>query len=190
LSYQRSNCSTKFQGVFGLFLWTTGCAHKTINALFCCGLCVSYNAILDLLKHLADHCVTLAINVSKCPHTMCYDNINIKTSIFTEQRGSGTPVKVQSGTFGLLYDLCNANQWHMLIAPIMKHFKNVKPLIFQDIWPSIEQLISIQSQLSIVVIQILTTYSEHFKSYGTILALQPKPCQPMPLGYKTKYYPM
>jgi hypothetical protein len=44
-----------------------------------------------------------AIELSKDPHSFCYDNIS--SSIFVEQRGALGPAKVTSGTFGILYGL-------------------------------------------------------------------------------------
>lgn len=74
LAYQRSNRNTKFHAVFSLFLWSTGCARQTVEALYRCGLCLSYPAILNLLKHLADSQIRRAITISRTPHLFTYDN--------------------------------------------------------------------------------------------------------------------
>ncbi|KAJ6468884.1 hypothetical protein C8R45DRAFT_1105515 [Mycena sanguinolenta] len=137
LTYQSSTNCLAFQAAFGLFLWSTGCARQTIDALFRCRLSVSYDSVLKHVELLADHCMLDAIRAAKKVHGFCYDNVNISTSIFVEQRGAATSAKVQSGTFGLIYILRNAVPEHMLIAPIMKRFANTKGLDFNlDIKPS------------------------------------------------------
>ncbi|KAJ7923656.1 hypothetical protein B0H13DRAFT_1864639 [Mycena leptocephala] len=54
------------------------------------------------------------------PHGFCYNNMNLSTSRYVEQRGVMGPAKVTSGTFGVLYGLRNTKWQHMLIAPIME----------------------------------------------------------------------
>ncbi len=126
LSYQRSNHSLGFPTVFGLFLWVTGCARQTIDVLHRCGLSVSYNSVLNALSSLATRCVDLAVDVGTGTHVFCYDNVNLSTSIFVEQRGTSSPAKVTSGTFAVLYKVRNVNPQHMELAPIIKRFKLIK----------------------------------------------------------------
>ncbi|KAJ7710359.1 hypothetical protein B0H17DRAFT_1123516 [Mycena rosella] len=126
LLYQSSNRCLAFQAEFGLFLWATGSARQTIDALFRCGLSICYDCVLNLVESLATHCMRRAVLMSNLPHSFNYDNLNISTSIFVEQRGAAGPAKVQSGTFGILYKLRNAHPEHMLIAPIMKRFQGIK----------------------------------------------------------------
>jgi hypothetical protein len=47
------------------------------------------------MKHLAACAVCEAIEVSQQPHMLGYDNINLSTSIFVEQRGSSGPADAQ-----------------------------------------------------------------------------------------------
>ncbi|KAJ7254873.1 hypothetical protein C8J57DRAFT_1075995 [Mycena rebaudengoi] len=164
LLYQSSNRCLGFQAEFGLFLWATGCARQTIDALFRCGLSISYDSVLNLIESLSHHCVAVGIDVSKQIHGFCYDNMNLSTSIFVEQRGSAGPAKVSSGTFGLLYKLRNALREHMLIAPMMKRFKETSGLHFnRDIKPTLPQLVSLHEQFLIVVITCLTTHTAGFE---------------------------
>ncbi|KAJ8522779.1 hypothetical protein ONZ45_g630 [Pleurotus djamor] len=111
LAYQRSNRSSKFHSVLGLFLWSTGCQRQTIDALFRCGLTVSYDTVLNSIASLGMQCLERAARVSRGPHLCAYDNVNISTSIHTEQRGAATPSKVQSGTFAVIYELRNARRF-------------------------------------------------------------------------------
>jgi len=46
--------------------------------------------------------------IAQRPHILCYDNINISTSILVEQRSSAL-AKVQSGAFLILYGLKNVD---------------------------------------------------------------------------------
>ena len=124
-------------------------------------------------------------------HVFCYDNINLSTSIFVEQRGTSGPAKVTSGTFGILYKVCNGNPDHMKLAPILEHFRKVKGLDFNnDIRPTPPQLVSFRSQLQIRIINVLITYCDHFHIYAKDPDLQHKPRRKMPAGYKTEQFPL
>ncbi|KAJ7927123.1 hypothetical protein B0H13DRAFT_1861663 [Mycena leptocephala] len=106
LLYQFSNNCLAFQAESGLFLWSTGCARQIIDALYRCGLSVAYDSVLNLVESLGEHCNTNAVRVvATDPAGVGYDNINISTSIFVEQRGAAGPAKVTSGTFAVLYGL-------------------------------------------------------------------------------------
>ena len=101
LAKLHSNYSLFFAALFSLFLWTNGTSCQVIKALTQCGLCISFTSLFTLLNQLASQCVDQAIQIAQHPHIFCYDNINISTSIFVEQRSSG-PAKVQSWTFPIL----------------------------------------------------------------------------------------
>jgi len=191
LSYQRSQKSLGFPGLFGLFLWTTGCSKQTIEALHRCGLSISYKSVLRTIKFLANHCMQLAVQVGSDIHAFCYDNVNISTSIFVEQRGSLGPAKVTSGTFAVVYKVQNGNCKHMKLAPILERFRRYKGLRFtHDIRPTRQQLTSFQHQLSIVVIHVLLKYLKLFEFLSTHPDLQHKPRCPIPKGYITEQYPV
>ncbi|KAF7337280.1 hypothetical protein MSAN_02280500 [Mycena sanguinolenta] len=190
LTYQSSTNCLAFQAAFGLFLWSTGCARQTIDALFRCRLSVCYDSVLKHVELLAEHCMLDAIRAAENVHGFCYDNVNISTSIFVEQRGAGTPAKVQSGTFGLVYILRNAVPQHMLIAPIMKRFANTKGLDFNlDIKPSRNYLLSFHDQLIITVIRCLTTHIEGFEYVTKHPLLQHTTRRAIPAGYKITVFP-
>ncbi|KAJ7883336.1 hypothetical protein B0H13DRAFT_1890420 [Mycena leptocephala] len=85
----------------------------------------------NLVQSFGDGCTAEAAEFAATePHGLGYDNMNISTSIFVEQRGANGPAKVTSGTFGVLYGLRNAKLDHMLIAPIMKRFRESTGLRF------------------------------------------------------------
>ena len=191
LSYQRSNRALRFAAQFGLFLWSSGCSRRTIDALHRCGLSVSYPSVLNNIAALASHCMQLARQVGSGIHVFCYDNINISTSIFVEQRGSSGPAKVTSGTFGIIYKVRNGNLDHMLLAPIMEWFKSTKGLDYnRDIRPTLEQLLSVHSQLKIVVVVALLKHCTEFKPYAERPDLQHTARRCIPKGYCTEQYPI
>ncbi|KAJ7735351.1 hypothetical protein B0H16DRAFT_1327137 [Mycena metata] len=190
LLYQSSNRSLAFQAEFGLFLWSTGCARQTIDALFRCGLSVCYDSVLNLIESVAEHCMTETVATSNEPHSYCYDNMNISTSIHVEQRGAIGPSKVTSGTFCVLYLLRNAKWEHMLIAPIMKRFYASKGLHFnRDIKPPVDHLHSYHDQLVVTVIQCLGLYVEGFEDLAKDPLLQHLARRPIPVGYISHHTP-
>ncbi|KAF8272425.1 hypothetical protein EI94DRAFT_1566159 [Lactarius quietus] len=191
LSYHRSGHALGFPAQFGLFLWSSGCSRQTIEALHRCGLSLSYTSVLNNISSLADHCIQVAVGVGSGIHVFCYDNVQISTSIFVEQRGPSGPSKVTSGTFGLLYEVRNGNPEHMRLAPIMERFRSVQGLQFyRDICPTDQQLSSVQFQLKIAIIRVLLKYCPAFQSYATDPTLQNSLRRPMPSGYVTKQFPL
>ena len=47
-----------------------------------CSFCISFTSLLKLLDKLASQCLDQAVQVAQCPHSLCYNSININTSIF------------------------------------------------------------------------------------------------------------
>ena len=131
----------------------------------------------------------LAINTSTRMHVFCYDNVQISTSIFVKQCGSSGPAKVTSGTFGVLYKVCNGNPEHMQLAPILECIREVKGLDFNhDICPTRQQRKFFQSQFKVVIVCILLKNCPEFHHYAKDPALQNIPRRPMPSGYVTKQF--
>ncbi|KAJ6523939.1 hypothetical protein DFH09DRAFT_1096438 [Mycena vulgaris] len=129
--------------------------------------------------------------MSNLPHSFNYDNLNISTSIFVEQRGAAGPAKVQSGTFGILYKLRNAHPEHMLTAPIMKRFKASKGIEFnRDIKPSLDHLSAFHDQLVIVIIHSLLAHVDGFSNLVKDPRLQHTARRPIPAGYTTDGAPV
>lgn len=120
----------------------------------------------------------------------CYDNINISSSIFVEQRGSATPAKVQSGTFGIIYGLQNATHDDLKLQPIIQRYKSCGGLSPPDLYLHRDQLIHIQHQFSVIVLRVLFKYCDSYSGYASEMALQPKPRCPLPVGVKTKQFPL
>jgi hypothetical protein len=180
--------SFSFQAIFGLFLWTTGCQRQTIEALHRCGLSLSFVSIIKLRGTLADRCIELASEVAAGAHVLCWDNINISTSIFVEQR-KDAPSKVQSGTFAVMYKVI-ADPGQLALGPIMNRARTAGDLDFDlHIKPTLEQLVSVHSQMKILVVRVLTTFSKPFAAFAASPQLQHKPRRPMKLT-KTQTFPL
>jgi hypothetical protein len=191
LSYQRSSNSLGFSTVFGLFLWASNASCQTIDALHKCGLSICYRSVLNAIASLATSCVNLAVKAGAGMHVFCYDNINLSTSILVEQHGASSPAKVTSGTFAVLYKVCNGNPEHMKLPPIIERFKNVKGLKYNhDLQPMILQLESFHFQFRVVIIRVLTKYVKGFEPYSTEQALQHKHRRAISKGYSTKQFPL
>jgi hypothetical protein len=190
LAYQRSNRCIKFQSVFGLFLWSTGSSRKTIDVLFRCGLTISYDSIGKLLSRLSQHCISIAKQIASSLHMFCYDNINISTSIFVEQRGSATPAKVQSGTFAILYKLQNATLDDLKLQPIISRYRNFSGLSPSDLRLSLDQLKCLNHQFSVIILRILFKHSRHYSRFASDPALQPISRRPLAAGSKTEQFPL
>jgi hypothetical protein len=148
-----------------MFLWTNGASRQIIEALAKCGLCVSFSSLTTVLKTLAMQGLEWATEIAHGPHILCYDNINISTSTFGEQRSSA-PTRVQSGTFPIIYEVRNGNSEYMRLAPILQHAYQASDLRLTfnaDVRPNLDQIKSTQDQFKIHIIEILLEYSIHFK---------------------------
>ncbi|KAJ7574753.1 hypothetical protein C8J56DRAFT_802528 [Mycena floridula] len=187
--FQCSSFNCGFAGFFGIFMWANGAPKQVVDALYRCRLSMSYSFVLRILTNLGNRCVKRAIDASRKPHLLNYDNLNIETSIFIEQREDG-PVKVTSGTFGMVLEACNATHEDMLLAPILQRLKCAPTLRFKELEPSCIQRLSFAHQLQIHVIRILPAYSESFSHLIKRPKLQFRPRRPLPHGHKTRYFPL
>ncbi|KIK95114.1 hypothetical protein PAXRUDRAFT_779891, partial [Paxillus rubicundulus Ve08.2h10] len=193
LAKQRSNQSNYFTAPFTLSLWMSGASHQMIKALHRCSLCISFPLLLNLINNLAKHCLERASQIAQGPHLMCYDNINISTSIFIKQCSSA-PAKVQSGTFAILYEVHSGSLEQMCLAPMLQRAQNATDLHFNsDIRPTSDQQLSFQSQLQIHIIDILLNNCSSFSTYNhsSASSLQHKEhCKLPAAGHCTKQYPL
>ena len=191
LASLRSNRCTFFSAPFTLFLWTNGASRQVIESLYTCGLTISYSSLLNLLGILGTQCIETACHIARGPHLLCWDNINLSTSTFVEQR-TDAPAKVQSGTFSILYEARNATLEHMRLGPILQRVANATDLAFNiDIRPSPLQLTSFLHQLQVHVVSVLLTYSKHFDDYvRPAAALKHRERRKLPSGFPTKQSPL
>ncbi|KAF7343538.1 hypothetical protein MSAN_01974300 [Mycena sanguinolenta] len=116
-----------------------------------------------------------------------WDNVNISTSDFVEQR-SGGPAKVQSGTYTIIYELRNPNPRAMALHPLLVRAESAPDLDFNlDVCPSLDQSLSTYSNFPAYIIRVLFRYCKAFENYEEIPALARRP---LPDGYKTKQFPI
>jgi hypothetical protein len=189
LANSRSSRCIDFPAIFSLFQWITGCQQQSINVFAWCGLSLSFDSVLKAIAKLGEQCLELARQVAQQPHTLCWDNFNIQTSIFVEQHPD-MPTKVQSGTFAVLYKLQDVDPSQMALSPILDCAKTVPDLEFdKHVKPTLEQLDSTLFQMQVIIVRILTTYSIHFNDYSDCPKLQHGPRHPLLLR-KTQTYPL
>ena len=120
----------------------------------------------------------------------CYDNINISSSIFVEQRGAATPAKVQSGTFGILYELRNASLDDLKIQPILGRYRSFKGLSPLDLRPSLEQLTTLSHQFSVIILRVLFKHCSDYSDYVSDPDLQPISRRSLAVDGKLKQFPL
>jgi hypothetical protein len=186
--YLRSLASCKIQIGIGLTAWSTGASRRMIDILHQSALTMSYTSVLKVLESLSEHSLQTARDyVNHFPHALAYDNINISTSIFVEQR-ENMPSKVQSGTFPVIYELLNANPEHMQLEPMIARFKLSSPLNMSDVRPRKEALRSFRLQSSINISDVLFKYVEGFAYVKDHSCFQHPTRRAIPKGHKTKFY--
>jgi hypothetical protein len=185
LSKLRSNRNLKFTSIMSLFWAINGCSTQSIEVLQKCGLALSTKSYSSLQEHLARIKIAEASVVARGPHKNGYDNINISTSIFVEQR-NGAPVKVTSGTFTVLYALRNATAEAIQLGPILERAQAAGDLSFNaDVRPTFDQQVSFHHQCLINVIEILAEYVPAFEPKTKLTELQHKIRRQMPQDYVT-----
>ncbi|KAJ7917948.1 hypothetical protein B0H13DRAFT_2439624 [Mycena leptocephala] len=168
--------------VWPLFCGPPAALDRPLTLHFVVGSLWSYDSVLNLVQSLGNGCTTDSAQFAATqPHGLGYDNLNISTSVFVEQRGASGPAKVTSGTFGVLYGLRDANFDDMLIAPIMQRPAGSTGLHFNhDIRPSSEHLRIFHDQLLVTVIETLLIYNEGFEDVAKHPSLQHQPIRAIP----------
>jgi hypothetical protein len=174
----------------GLMASSTGASRQLMNVLHRCCFSLSYSSISSIISSLADRSIEQAQAVASGPHGLAYDNINISTSIFVEQR-PGAMNKVQSGTFAVIYKLLDARHEDMKLEPMLERFRNSSPLQMTDLKPGIKSGRSFSSQTLINIANILFKHVEEFSdALRTHPLLQHPPRRVLPIGHKTEFYPL
>ncbi|KAH8976405.1 hypothetical protein EDB86DRAFT_2823855 [Lactarius hatsudake] len=189
IHYLRSWHSARVQIGLGLQAWACGTSRQMIDILHRTGLTVSYNSISSMVQSLADRSIERAKAASLLPHALAYDNINISSSIYVEQ-GPNTMSKVQSGTFGVIYELLNARAEDMSIRPLIDNLQRSSPLDMSDLRMTPAARQSYLSQTAVTIVRILTKYVRGFEIQSADVALQHPPRRPLPEGHKTVFHPL
>lgn len=169
-----------------------GASRQTIKALHKYGLCISFSALTNLPGQPASQSLERARHVAHGLHILCWDNINIKISIFVEQRDTA-PAKVQSSTFAILSKVYDANSTNMQLSPMLERAQQASDVTFNaDIRPTVTQRKSFQDQICIHIVDILLTYCRSFHTYNRSEStiLDHPECRKMPKGHRTKQFPL
>lgn len=198
IARQRSGPLTlKFAAVFGLWLWSVGAQRKTIDALYQCGLSISYNSVLNLMQHLSECRLKVARCIALGPHMFGYDNVNVSHSPHVEQRGAQTPQKVLSGTYPMIYELVThtgapVNPDHFNLKAIHQRWLLCPELSFQkDLRLTLPTIKSLRQEFTAVITDVLFSHTSSFnKAYTTHPWFLAEPRRPMQRGHKSRYHPL
>ncbi|KAH9009550.1 hypothetical protein EDB83DRAFT_2205046, partial [Lactarius deliciosus] len=189
IHYLRSWNSARVQIDLGLQAWACGTSIQMINILHRTGLMVSYKSILNLVLKLADRSIERVKAASLLPQALAYDNVNISSSIYVKQ-GPNTMSKVQSGTFGMIYELLNARAEDMSIAPLVDNLRRSSPLVLSDLRMTPQARQSYIAQMAVTIVQILVKYIKGFETQQSDTTLQHSKRRPLPVGHKTIFHPL
>jgi len=172
-----------------LFFWSCGCSKDAMNVLHHAGLSLSYASIATMITTLTDRSIEEAHLVGSGPYALAYDNINLFTSIFVEQ-GPNMASKVQSGTFAVIYELCNAKAENLKIEPLIHNLTNASLLELSDLRLSHAARTSYFQQTLINIMKILFRYVDGFDTIMADSRLQHHTHRALPKGYQTKFHPL
>ncbi|PPR05788.1 hypothetical protein CVT26_010162 [Gymnopilus dilepis] len=187
--FLRSLRSSKVQIGLGLAAWACGASKEVLMLLHHAGLSMSYSSINSIVTALADSAIQKARKAASGPHGLAYDNINVSTSIFVEQR-PGMPSKVQSGTFAVIYELLNARPEDLDIRLMMENLKKSLPLTLDDLQPTDVAVYSYGRQTAVNICQILFKHVKGFEDITSHTLLRHHPRRMIMPGHKTKFYPL
>ena len=98
--------------------------------------------------------------------------------------------KVQSGTFGVIYEVLGADPTHMKLAPILECLQHAPALKITDLWPSNDSCQAYHTQSIVNIVKVLSRYASGFSHLQNDPELQHKPRRPLPPNYQTKFYPL
>ncbi|KAJ3882799.1 hypothetical protein F5051DRAFT_489839, partial [Lentinula edodes] len=191
-AHTRSQACAKIQLGLGMYAWATGASKSLLEVMHRASLTPSYSTIGKTWEHVGNTSIQTAILVAKeYPTADAWDNVNLSTSEFVEQRPDA-PSRVQSGTLPVIYKLYNAAWEDMLLKPMTDKLKASSNLMEADIAPTEDQLESYMHQACINIIEPLTKYIEGFNNdkYKRSSTLQHKGRRPLPRGLKTDFYPL
>jgi hypothetical protein len=173
----------------GLFAWSTGASRSLINVLHKAGLSTSYTSISNTIFALHKYSLERAALVSRTPHAVEYDNVNMKSSNHVEQR-PGMMSKVQSGTFPVIYQLDNVDPEHTKLAPILANLRKSQALKITDLRPSPSARRAYTHQTIVNISKILFRYVTGFDDIAADPKLHHKVRRQRPTDQKTLFFPL
>ncbi|KAJ7635638.1 hypothetical protein B0H17DRAFT_911043, partial [Mycena rosella] len=189
---RRSQYAPDFAGPISMMWWANGCSREAIEILCNIGLSKSFDTTKTLIASTANYCISDARELAHGPdgYLFNYDNVNLSTSIFVEQRDSA-PAKMQSGTYPIIYRLRNPNPAALNLSILLARAQNATDLDFNtDLCPSFEQSRAAHHQFCSYVIRVLCRYEKTFSPRQDEPALQSPPRRRLPDDYKTQQFPL
>lgn len=190
--YLRSSACAKVPLGIGLMAWASGASKQLMDVLHHACLSIPYTTLNTVIASLAESSLESARKASKAPFALMYDNVNCSSSIYVEQ-APGMMSKVQSGTFGVVYELPYAKPQDMEVQKILENIKTAPLLTMDDLRPTASELQGYIAQTKITIVNILLTYVPD----GSLDYLKDSPAlkrpvvrAPHPDGYKTVYHPL
>lgn len=192
MAKHRSENSQMFACVFGLALWAAGVPRQTIDILSKLGLTPAYSTLRAGRAALSTECMDiLRAFVRDNPSLFTYDNLQISSSIFIEQREDAIP-KVACGTMWIIYALRNPARH--LIAPILANRDALPEIDYaKDVRPSSETWSLINDGLTKHIVDIFLVHSLDFAplaaAYRESEILQQIAQRPPPSRYRTRQFP-
>jgi len=160
-----------------------------MNVLHHSCLSMSYSSISSIITALADDSMRKARVVANGPHGFAYDNINISSSIYVEQAPNSMS-KVQSGTFGVIYELLNARDADMQIEPMVNRLKNAGLLELSDLRTSPASMNAYATQTLVNICHILMKYFDGLNHLKDDPLFQHTVRRMIPPNHKTRYHPL
>ncbi|KAJ7445336.1 hypothetical protein FB451DRAFT_1055712 [Mycena latifolia] len=192
LASRRSQNCSDFSGPMTLFWWKNGASRESLEVLQNLGLSKCFDSAQTMVDSVADYCIDAARVAAQTPDGIMgnWDNVNISTSEFVEQR-SGGPAKVQSGTYAIIYRLHKPNPRAMVLGPILARADIAPDLDFNnDICPTLAQSIATYGNFRAYIVRVLFRYTKGFDTdYPDNPAFQPILRRPLPDDYVTTQFP-
>ncbi|KAJ7241230.1 hypothetical protein B0H12DRAFT_1024317, partial [Mycena haematopus] len=191
-SQQAPDLLTDFAGPLSLMWWASGCSREAMEILCHIGLRKNFDTTQKLIESTGNYCIQDAGVLAQGPdgYLFNYDNLNLSTPIFVEQRSSA-PAKVQSGTYFIIYPLRNPNPAALDLPFLLLRAQNAPNLEFnRDLCPTLDQSTSTHHQFCSYVIRVLCRYEKSFADRQKDPALTSPPRCPLPPGYKTPQCPL
>ncbi|KAJ7659847.1 hypothetical protein B0H17DRAFT_954562 [Mycena rosella] len=193
LASRRSQNCSDFSGPMTLFWWKNGASRESLEVLQNLGLSKCFDSAQTMVDSVADYCIDAARVEAQTPNGFMgnWDNVNISTSDFVEQR-SGGPAKVQSGTYAILYRLRNPNPRAMTLGSLLARAEATPNLDFNnDVCPTLAQSIGTYCNFRAYVVRVFFRYTKGFDTeYSKHPAFQPIPRRALPDDYVTKQFPV
>ena len=125
---------------------------------------------------------------SRLPHSIGWDNTNISTSVFVEQREFAPP-KVQSGTTSMTYSLRNATPDDMLLQPVFENRRRLDMITFNtDIRPGRSQMRAMLASFELDIVKILVDNQSGFDYLKDNPLLRHRQFRPPPPNHKTEEF--